>query len=367
MSQNLTTVPVYIYNFRLHTPPYIKPQEESLKWLAAEYGQKNPQKSSDEYFALLRKVGAKPPQVHFRGHYLAEYQSQQAPREMFLPEQVAPIKKRMEFFSQTTLTIFDDLFKKSGKFDELLHVTCTGYVSPSGAQRWVTQVGREKEIRVRHVYHMGCYAALPAIQQAYQSCQTGNVVEICHTELCSLHLNPVEPSLEQIVVDTLFSDGACAYSVIGQAPQASALKYISSHEEMISDSASAMSWGLSSNNFDMTLSKDVPTYVKKSLPAILARWLGQDRILEDPKTIWAIHPGGPKIIDEIKNAFSLREEQICYSRKILSERGNMSSATLPHIWNEILNDPLLTSGTPVLTMAFGPGLTVSLARFELCR
>src|SRR5690606_707882 len=98
--------------------------------------------------------------------------------------------------------------------------------------------------------------------------------------------------------------------------------------------------------FKMSLSKDVPTLVKKALPEILSRWLKGRINLRDPSIIWAIHPGGPKIVDEIKTSFNLSDEQVSYSLKVLSEHGNMSSATLPHIWQEILADQKVATGTP---------------------
>jgi predicted naringenin-chalcone synthase len=88
--------------------------------------------------------------------------------------------------------------------------------------------------------------------------------------------------------------------------------------------------------------------------------------LEDAlaKGIFAIHPGGPKIIDVIQEALELSDDQVAASRKVLLERGNMSSATLPHVWHEILqNNP--GKGAPVISFAFGPGLTVFGGAFEV--
>ena len=48
--------------------------------------------------------------------------------------------------------------------DDLVHVTCTGYASPSGAQQLVARRGWQT--RVTHAYHMGCYAAVPAVRIA---------------------------------------------------------------------------------------------------------------------------------------------------------------------------------------------------------
>ena len=78
---------------------------------------------------------------------------------------------------------------------------------------------------------------------------------------------------------------------------------------------------------------------------------------------FAIHPGGPKIIDKVAHALELNSIQYRNSIEILQSRGNMSSATLPHIWGKILQEP---SFPYVATVAFGPGLTVTGALFKLC-
>ena len=43
----------------------------------------------------------------------------------------------------------------------------------------------------------------------------------------------------------------------------------------------------------------------------------------------------------------------------------MSSATLPHVWQEILNKNY-SIGTKIISYAFGPGLTLFGAVFEIC-
>lgn len=347
----------YLYNIRIDVPPFVKEQEDSLNWLAEAFTRNHPRKPFEEFRNIFFRVGAKPPQVESRRHYLPEN---------LLQDTSANLDSRMNFFSETSAGIFKNLFDQTDDFDELIHVTCTGYSSPSAAQKWVASSGHSERIRVHHVYHMGCYAALPAVTLAVRACQSQKIVEIGHTELCTLHLDPSLAGLENIVVTSLFADGACAYRLSLEPPQGSALKFQDSYEEIIPDSTEAMEWNLGSRNFGMVLSKDIPSIVKKSLPGILKRWLKDNSRWKNPSLIWAIHPGGPKIIDEIKEAFALTEKQVSYSREILRRRGNMSSATLPHIWNEILKDSV-PHGTSVLTMAFGPGLTVSLALLEVHR
>ncbi|HEY0468512.1 MAG TPA: 3-oxoacyl-[acyl-carrier-protein] synthase III C-terminal domain-containing protein, partial [Polyangiaceae bacterium] len=72
----------------------------------------------------------------------------------------------------------------------------------------------------------------------------------------------------------------------------------------------------------------------------------------------AVHPGGPKIIDRGREVQDLEPAQVQASRDVLFEHGNMSSATLPHVWQRVLSYDGVKPGTLVLSLAFGPGLTV---------
>ena len=75
--------------------------------------------------------------------------------------------------------------------------------------------------------------------------------------------------------------------------------------------------------------------------------------------LFAVHPGGPKIIEQVADRLGLRDEQVAHSRAVLLARGNMSSATLPHVWADLLADRAVPDGQRVVTLAFGPGLTLA--------
>src|SRR5690606_28811191 len=89
-----------------------------------------------------------------------------------------------------------------------------------------------------------------------------------------------------------------------------------------------------------------------------------EKILSE--AIFAVHPGGPKILHYVKKFLQLKESQLDHSYAILGAFGNMSSATLPHIWQAILGDDRIPPNTPIVSFAFGPGLTICSAVMEKC-
>jgi predicted naringenin-chalcone synthase len=128
-----------------------------------------------------------------------------------------------------------------------------------------------------------------------------------------------------------------------------------------------MGWTTGPLTFAMTLSKEVPTLLGTALPGFLHRLFEEaelDYSQEKPKAIFAIHPGGPRIIALTEKLLALEPGQITWSRHVLRERGNMSSATLPHIWHEILKDDRILAGALIVSVGAGPGLTLSGALFR---
>ena len=123
-----------------------------------------------------------------------------------------------------------------------------------------------------------------------------------------------------------------------------------------------MSWMVSDFGMQMTLSRQVPAHIRADLGGFLDR-LAADAGLTAAglrANAWfAIHPGGPRIIDELAGLLELDPRQVEASNRILREFGNMSSATLPHVWKALLEDPAVPAGAGIVALAFGPGLTLS--------
>jgi predicted naringenin-chalcone synthase len=254
--------------------------------------------------------------------------------------------------------------------DDLVHVTCTGYASPSAAQRVVSDKGWGRHTRVFHAYHMGCYAAFPALRAAgafAESTPLGTArarrSDVVHTEICSLHLNPLLHTPEQLVVQTLFSDGFIAYGVQGESNwqgRSPALALLTLDERIVPDSSDAMTWVCSDWGMKMTLARDVPERIEGVLRDFVAGLLKQAGLSDEERhaALYAIHPGGPRILDRAQTVLELAPRQLEFSRRVLRERGNMSSATLPHVWLEILRADQVEEGRAIVSLAFGPGLSI---------
>ncbi len=272
------------------------------------------------------------------------------------------IGERHRFYKLRAEEVLAAFYESAVVPAHLIHVTCTGYVSPSAPQ--VHFSSHQKQPEITHAYHMGCYASLPAVRMGMgQNRLKNKKVDIVHTEMCSLHLDPAHHSPEQLVVQTLFADGHIKYS-LEENDQKRGLRILSVKEKIIANSAQDMTWVPGAYGMQMTLSRDVPSKIREDLVIFLKELaqengLGYEQLLED--SLFAIHPGGPKIIDAIQERLNLRDDQVIFSREIMRNRGNMSSATLPHVWQRILETDYQGR---VVSLAFGPGLTIFGGLFE---
>lgn len=356
-----------IKDFKVVRPRFEKSQESILNWITAAHSHKREADFADELKQRLLRLGLGEDKIQTRGYYLEDcnhtnwdqmriYDIESDPRG-------SPLDDRMSAFNEAAFDMFERLYPEPSPLPpHLIHTTCTGYVAPSPAQQLTARRGASLTT-VTHAYHMGCYAAIPSIRMAMGHCSVEkSATDIVHTELCSLHMNPSCHSTQQLVIQSLFADGCIKYTVDAEGEPG--LSVLATLEEMIPGTQEQMTWRPGSWGFQMTISKEVPIIIGRFLGTYLQRLSEKAGGLELSQAYFAIHPGGPKIVEQIASVLQLAPDQISHSLDVLREFGNMSSATLPHIWERMLADRAIPAGEKIVSLAFGPGLCISGALLE---
>jgi alkylresorcinol/alkylpyrone synthase len=114
-----------------------------------------------------------------------------------------------------------------------------------------------------------------------------------------------------------------------------------------------MTWDVTDLGFRMGLSPRVPDVLAKHVGDVVDELLAKAGLRVEDVAGWAVHPGGPRILDVVRDELGLAEERMAASRRVLAEHGNCSSATVLLVLQELAD----VDG-PVVAMAFGPGLTL---------
>ena len=180
-------------------------------------------------------------------------------------------------------------------------------------------------------------------------------VLVVNVELCTLHLMETT-CLEKLLAFCLWGDG-CAASLVTSDPHGLQLDRF--FVLVDSEHQGLMSWRIEDSGFDMVLSGQVPGAIQRALVANQGDVLNGRRAEEID--LWAVHPGGRSILDAVQRALTLGQGALGVSREVLRQNGNMSSATVMFVLEEMLKAPPGLNGC---SMAFGPGLTAETMTFR---
>lgn len=243
----------------------------------------------------------------------------------------------------------------------LATASCTGFSAPGVDLQLVETLGLDANVARTHLGFMGCHAALNVLRvaQAMTSDPHAVVLGVC-VELCSLH-HQYGLSPEQVVANALFADGAAA--VVCRADQASAAAWrmTAQASTVLPNTRGDMSWQIGDHGFEMTLSRQLPELIRQRLRPWITEWLSSRGHSLNGIASWAIHPGGPKIVSACEDALALTTSACQASRDTLAHYGNMSSATVLFVIEELQRHQ---AKLPCVALAFGPGITIEAALFE---
>lgn len=262
----------------------------------------------------------------------------------------------------------------------LVTISCTGMQAPGLDIALVQELGLNSSVNRTCVYFMGCYAAINGLKLASSICRAdpASKVLVVSVELCSLHFQK-KADEDNLLANALFGDGAAAALVEGKKRKGVQLALEQFYCELALDGLDDMAWHIGDTGFEMRLSSYIPAFIKGGVEQLLAGLLKKMPDVEKDNALYAIHPGGRRILEVAEEALGLQREDNRFSYAVLKEYGNMSSATVLFVLKQILEeaaslegggatddnpidgqhlDNPSTEGRPIISFAFGPGLTL---------
>jgi len=241
--------------------------------------------------------------------------------------------------------------------DLIITVSCTGFMIPSLDAHLINLMGFRSNVRRMPFTELGCAAGAMALGRAadYLKAHPGGNVLIIAVELPSLTFQRKDISQANLISSILFGDGAAAVLVSGKAEKGP--RILVSETYTFPDSLDAMGFDLRDSGFHILLSKDVPEMIGEKIRGLVHGFLDRHgRTREDIKG-WILHPGGARLLGNVEKELGLCKCDTEPSWNILSNVGNLSSATILFILQEWLEKKPLNAGDYALAAAFGPGFS----------
>ncbi|WP_448577582.1 type III polyketide synthase [Thermaurantiacus sp.] len=289
----------------------------------------------------------------------------------YFPGSFPPTSQRMKRYADTAPPLAEraiaGLDIDPASITHIVVASCTGFMAPGLDQVIVERVGLRPGVERTVVGFMGCYAAVNSLRLAHHIVRSDPAarVLVVNLELCTLHFQDTR-DLESLLSMMLFGDGASA-ALVTASPEGLALDDFLSIA--IPDTAGLISWDIGDTGFDIGLSGEVPRRIQQAMVEEEGRnapdGLLRGRRPEDYH-YFAVHAGGRAILDAVENGLNLAKDRLDWSRSVLRDFGNMSSATIMFILKRIMESPRDDgqSNQPGLAMAFGPGLACETFRFR---
>jgi predicted naringenin-chalcone synthase len=236
--------------------------------------------------------------------------------------------------------------------------TCTGLYAPGLDFEAITYLGLNPSVERTMIGFMGCYAAINALKSAHHIVRSdpSAKVLILNLEVCSLHLQETR-DLEQILSFLLFADGCAACLISADQVGLAMDSFLALN---IPKTSHLITWRIRECGFDMHLSGKVPGELcraMKEIGSVITR--GKDPLAVD---LWAVHPGGRTILDAVEKGLGLSADALSFSREVLAQYGNMSSATVMFVLKQVMQHA--REGQRGCAMSFGPGVTAETMLFH---
>ena len=241
-----------------------------------------------------------------------------------------------------------------GDVSALVVNTCTGYICPGISTYLLEEMGLSRSVKAYDLVGSGCGGAVPNLQLAGALARErpdGAVLSVS-VEICSCTFQMGDDA-SLIVSNAIFGDGAAAAVVRGKP---GGFAVVSSMSRFAPEYREDIRFVHKNGQLHNQLSARLPGIAAGTAGALVADLLAANGLVRGDISRWAVHPGGENVIKAVQETLGLTDADMRCTRQVLSELGNMSSATVWFILDAMTREGL-RPGELVVMLAFGAGMS----------
>ncbi|MFB9312961.1 type III polyketide synthase [Nocardioides plantarum] len=251
--------------------------------------------------------------------------------------------------------------------DLIISATVTGLAVPSLEARVAGVIGLRPDVKRVPLVGLGCVAGAAGVARLhdYLVGHPDEIAVLMSVELCSLTLQRDDVSVANLVASGLFGDGAAAVVAAGANRAAELLgpaevgavqpEVLDSRSRLYPDSERTMGWDVGAGGLKIVLDSKVPELVGHYLREDVDGFLAHHGLTRADIGFYVAHPGGPKVLEAMADALEVGREALQVTWDSLAAIGNLSSASVLHVFADTLRDHPPEPGSYGLLLAMGPG------------
>jgi alkylresorcinol/alkylpyrone synthase len=255
---------------------------------------------------------------------------------------------------------------QAGDLGAFFFTSVTGISSPSIDARLINRMGLSPNIKRVPMFGLGCVAGAAGIARAadYVRAYPDQIAVLLAVELCSLTLQREDLSVANLISSGLFGDGAAAVLIAGDQCGLPGPKILATRSVFYPETEEMMGWNVSQDGFSIVLSPEVPALIQRNLGQDVDSFLAELGRERRDVGSWVLHTGGPKVLQATASALGLENGQLSASWDCLRRTGNLSSASVLVVLEEVMNHRRPAPGTLGILAAMGPGFCSELVALE---
>lgn len=292
-------------------------------------------------------------------------------------EGIPTVKQRLEIcnkaVTQMAIEASQDCIMKWGRpvseITHLVYVSSSEARLPGGDLYLASGLGLRPETQRVMLYFVGCSGGVAGLRVAKDLAENnpGSRILLATSETTIIGYKP--PSADRpydLVGVALFGDGAGAM-IIGSDPIPGTEKPLfelqTAHQQFLPGTEKTIDGRLTEEGISFKLARDLPQIIEDHVQGFCEKFMKEVGFnhKEYNKMFWAVHPGGPAILNRMEKRLDLLPEKLNASRRALMDYGNASSNTIVYVLEYMLEDFNSKINKEDsewgLILAFGPGIT----------
>jgi alkylresorcinol/alkylpyrone synthase len=248
----------------------------------------------------------------------------------------------------------------------LFFVSVTGISSPSIDALLINRMGLPANIRRVPIFGLGCVAGAAGIARAadYVRAYPNQAAALVSVELCSLTIQRDDLSVANLISSGLFADGSAAAIVTGDEIESKGPTIRATRSVFYPQTEEMMGWNIREKGFRIVLSPQVPQLIRENLGQNVDAFLADQGLKRSDLKSWVLHTGGPKVLEATADALDLHNGELDASWDCLKRVGNLSSASVLVVLEDVMRNRRPEPGTLGLLAAMGPGFCSELLLLE---
>ncbi|XP_022897422.1 type III polyketide synthase A-like [Olea europaea var. sylvestris] len=270
----------------------------------------------------------------------------------------------VEMAKEASLACLKEWGRPVEDITHIVYVSSSEIRLPGGDLYLASELSLRNDVGRVMLYFLGCYGGVTGLRVAKDIAENnpGSRVLLTTSETTILGFRP--PSKDRpydLVGAALFGDGAASV-VIGADPilgrEFPFMELNHAIQQFLPGTHDVIDGRLFEEGINFKLGRDLPQKIEDNIEEFCKKLMAKAGLKEYNDLFWAVHPGGPAILNRLECILNLKDGKLECSRRALMDFGNVSSNTIFYVMEYMREELNKENGEEWgLALAFGPGIT----------